>query len=180
MTTLTWDRHRGHAWSYDVVELGYNYRTDEIRSTIGREQLKKLEKNNASRRSLTALYHQLLNSTVPEIITPFSNYKWNSSNHILPILLPEGTDRAAFAQAMKENGIQTSLHYPPIHQFQYYRENGLSPKEPLPLTEQVAVREVTLPLYGTLDPSAVEIVVNAVKDALRIAQKQDDAKVRAS
>src|SRR3972149_1627279 len=47
MTSLTWDRHRGHAHSYDVVALGYNYRIDEIRSALGRVQLKKLEKNNA-------------------------------------------------------------------------------------------------------------------------------------
>lgn len=42
MTTLTWDRHRGHAWSYDVVDLGYNYRIDEIRAAIGLAQLRKL------------------------------------------------------------------------------------------------------------------------------------------
>ena len=53
MTTLTWDRHQGHAWSYDVVDLGFNYRIDEIRSAIGREQLKKLEGNNERRRVLT-------------------------------------------------------------------------------------------------------------------------------
>jgi dTDP-4-amino-4,6-dideoxygalactose transaminase len=48
MTSLTWDRHQGHAWSYDVVELGYNYRIDEIRSALGREQLKKLDGFNAA------------------------------------------------------------------------------------------------------------------------------------
>ncbi len=36
MTSLSWDRHKGHAWSYDVVDLGYNYRIDEIRSALGR------------------------------------------------------------------------------------------------------------------------------------------------
>jgi dTDP-4-amino-4,6-dideoxygalactose transaminase len=178
MTTLTWDRHRGHAWSYDVVELGYNYRIDEIRSTIGREQLKKLEDSNTRRRQLTAMYHQLLQQSVPEIVTPFSKHPWQTSAHILPILLPEGVDRAQFAQAMKENGVQTSLHYPPIHQFQYYRENGLSPKTPLTLTEQVALREVTLPLYPTLQPSSVEYVVETAKNALLTARKQEYSNLR--
>jgi dTDP-4-amino-4,6-dideoxygalactose transaminase len=178
MTTLTWDRHRGHAWSYDVVELGYNYRIDEIRSTIGREQLKKLEDSNTRRRQLTAMYHQLLQQSVPEIVTPFSKHPWQTSAHILPILLPEGVDRAQFAQAMKENGVQTSLHYPPIHQFQYYRENGLSPKTPLTLTEQVALREVTLPLYPTLQPSSVEYVVETAKNALLAARKQEYSNLR--
>jgi hypothetical protein len=48
MTSLTWDRHHGHAYSYDVVALGYNDRIDEIRSALGRVQLAKLAANNAS------------------------------------------------------------------------------------------------------------------------------------
>ena len=60
MTTLTWDRHQGHAYSYDVVDLGYNYRIDEIRSALGRVQLAKLPGNNALRKQWTALYQKLL------------------------------------------------------------------------------------------------------------------------
>jgi dTDP-4-amino-4,6-dideoxygalactose transaminase len=56
MSTLTWDRHRGHAATYDVLAHGYNYRLDDLRSALGREQLKKLERNNQRRRELTALY----------------------------------------------------------------------------------------------------------------------------
>ncbi len=61
MTSLTWDRHRGHAYSYDVVDLGYNYRLDEIRSALGLVQLKKLSVNNARRGSVTRTYRQALN-----------------------------------------------------------------------------------------------------------------------
>jgi dTDP-4-amino-4,6-dideoxygalactose transaminase len=171
MTTLTWDRHQGHAWSYDVVDLGYNYRIDELRSAIGREQLKKLERNNTRRREMTRFYHQLLHESAPEIGTPFGNYPWTSSAHILPVLLPKGVDRPRFAEVMKEHLIQTSLHYPPIHLFQYYRENEMIPTQPLPITESVAAREVTLPLFGTLEPSAIELVVDAVQDAVRQARE---------
>ena len=52
MTTLTWDRHKGHAGSYDVVNPGYNYRLDELHAALGRVQLKKLERNNQRRRNL--------------------------------------------------------------------------------------------------------------------------------
>jgi len=55
MTSVTWDRHKGHAWSYDVVDLGYNYRLDEIRSALGRVQLSKLDAYNSRRRELTSL-----------------------------------------------------------------------------------------------------------------------------
>jgi dTDP-4-amino-4,6-dideoxygalactose transaminase len=43
MTTLTWDRHRGHASSYDVVLQGFNYRLDELRAAMGVVQLRRLE-----------------------------------------------------------------------------------------------------------------------------------------
>ncbi len=56
MTSLTWDRHRGHASSYDVIASGFNYRLDDLRSALGREQLNKLERNNQRRRELTTLY----------------------------------------------------------------------------------------------------------------------------
>ena len=58
MTSLTWDRHQGHAYSYDVVELGYNYRIDELRSALGLTQLRKLEAGNARREALTRDYWQ--------------------------------------------------------------------------------------------------------------------------
>ena len=60
MSTLTWDRHQGHAATYDVLAHGYNYRLDDLRSALGREQLKKLERNNHRRRELTALYWEKL------------------------------------------------------------------------------------------------------------------------
>ena len=60
MTSLTWDRHKGHAWSYDVVDLGYNYRIDEIRAALGKVQLEKLPKNNERRRHLTQVYRDTL------------------------------------------------------------------------------------------------------------------------
>lgn len=171
MTTLTWDRHRGHAWSYDVTDLGFNYRIDEIRSAIGREQLKKLAHNNHRRAELTTLYRRLFAQHLPEILIPFKDFPWHSSHHILPILLPDGVNRKQFAEVMKENRVQTSLHYPPIHLFQYYREHGFSPQQPLTLTETAAAREVTIPLYATLEPSQVETVVNSVRDALQKARE---------
>ncbi|MCK4725477.1 MAG: DegT/DnrJ/EryC1/StrS aminotransferase family protein [Anaerolineales bacterium] len=165
MTTLTWDRHRGHAWSYDVIALGYNYRIDEIRAAIGKIQIRKLIKNNERRRTLTSLYHNCLNELVPDVTIPFQNHPGISSCHILPILLPPGINRVQFMEQMKSRGIQTSVHYPPIHKFQCYRESDTAPLT-LPVTEEVAAREVTLPLYPTLEPPAVEYVVQSVNESI--------------
>jgi len=166
MTSLTWDRHKGHAWSYDVVDLGYNYRIDEIRSALGRAQLGKLESNNVLRRERTALYQELLFELCPSVGVPFQVYAGVSACHLLPILLPEGAQREAFMEGMKSRGIQTSIHYPPIHHFSAYRELTARATSDLKLTENIARRQVTLPLYPALSENDVTLVVEAVRDSL--------------
>ena len=168
MTSLTWDRHHGHAFSYDVTALGYNYRIDEIRSALGRVQLSKLEANNARRRAFTGMYWESLQDT--PLTLPFFSGTPSlqgegqgvglSSAHLLPILLPAPIDRRALMQSLRDQGIQTSIHYPPIHHFTHYRQ--LYPGLSLPITEDIAARQVTLPLYPTMGEDAVEKVVQSV------------------
>lgn len=105
MTSLTWDRHKGHAWSYDVVDLGFNYRIDEIRAALGLVQLAKVEKNNQRRRDLTQLYRSELAELISQVNVPFENHEGKTSAHIMPILLPKGTNREKFMGSMKEQGI---------------------------------------------------------------------------
>jgi len=168
MTSLTWDRHKGHAHSYDVVSLGYNYRIDEIRSALGLVQLHKLEDNNARRRTIGEHYRQEFGK-LEYLSLPYNAHAGVSSAHIFPVLLDTGIDRVGFIAAMHAKGIQTSIHYPPIHQFTYYRQSGNSPH--LPLTEAMALREVTLPLYPSMDDEQLELVVNAVKISLNDAER---------
>ena len=161
MTTMTWDRHKGHAWSYDVVDLGYNYRIDEIRAALGMVQLRKLAKNNARRRQLTQLYREILQEMAPQIALPFSTHAGISAAHLMPILLPRSANRVNFMEQLKAHGIQTSIHYPPIHQFSAYqdfrkRDGSLS------ITEDIAAREVTLPLYPKMADDDISTISQAI------------------
>ncbi len=167
MTSLSWDRHKGHAATYDVVDLGYNYRIDELRSALGRVQLGKLPESNRRREELSALYRELLSELTPEIQMPYSDVRGTSCYHILPVLLPRGSDRAQFMAGMKAEGIQTSFHYPPVHHFQIYEKDWLSRGSPLPLTEEIASRQVTLPLYGTMQDEQVMWVARAAGQVLK-------------
>lgn len=166
MTSLTWDRHQGHAYTYDVTTLGYNYRIDEIRSAIGLTQLSKLAHNNARRAEITRHYWEALRGTSLQM--PYSQLEGaaeiNPAYHIFPVLLPEETSRQQFMNAMKAHGIQTSIHYPPIHQFSYYQQ--ILPAVTLPQTELFAAREVTLPLYPRMDKSSLDAVIAALRQAL--------------
>ncbi len=162
MTSLTWDRHKGHAYSYDVVVQGYNYRIDEIRSALGLVQLEKLGMNNALREKYTRMYWDELSET--DVGLPFMNSDGKPAYHIFPMLLPAGTDRKAFIDALRSEGIQTSIHYPPVHTFSLYRERY--PSIEMLLTESIAAHEVTLPLYPQMGRDRVEFVCGAVKKQL--------------
>jgi dTDP-4-amino-4,6-dideoxygalactose transaminase len=164
MTTLTWDRHRGHAYTYDVVELGFNYRIDEVRSALGREQLKKVTQGNQKRAALVDLYREMVDECVPQISIPFENARGQSSHYIQPILLPEDRNKLDFMKKMKEQGIQTSWHYPPIHHFRIYQQEQNADK--LPLTEATVDRLVTVPLYPTMSEQQVGWVVDAMRNAI--------------
>jgi len=165
MTSLTWDRHQGHAWSYDVVTTGYNYRIDEIRSALGRVQLEKLDGNNARRSALSARYRELLAELCPALGLPFEGHRGISAHHIMPVLLPRGAQRVRFMERLKEQGIQTSIHYPPVHTFSAYRQTATGAFN-LPITDEVAAREVTLPLYPTMTEDQVQLVTLAAARAL--------------
>jgi dTDP-4-amino-4,6-dideoxygalactose transaminase len=161
MTSLTWDRYEGGDFSYDVVGPGFNYRIDDLRSSLGLVQLKKLDRNNGRRRSSWTLYKEKLGS-IEEIKVPFSSFSGMSSHHICPILLSEKIDRKGFMEYLREQGIQTSIHYPPIHLFSYYKK-AMPPDSHLPLTEYVGRTEVTLPLFPTMEEQQIEYVVNSIK-----------------
>jgi dTDP-4-amino-4,6-dideoxygalactose transaminase len=165
MTTLTWDRHRGHAHSYDVVTQGFNYRLDEIRAALGLVQLRRLPDENAGRARVSARYREALHGTAG-ITMPFPDpeAQRRSSHHLAVVLLPEGTDRIAVRERLTEKRIQTSVHYPPIHRFSAYGELG--GRRQLPRTDAVADRVLTLPLYAALTDEQVDTVVRELVAAV--------------
>jgi dTDP-4-amino-4,6-dideoxygalactose transaminase len=163
MTTGTLDRQRGHAHCYDVTMLGYNYRLDELRAAMGLVQLARLPEWNARRRELTRFYRQTLAARVPEVSIPFEP-RQETAAHIMPVLLPTNTDRENVMTALREKGIQSSIHYRPIHTFSYYRK--LFPDVALPNTEAFFSRELTLPLHPSLAERDIEKVVGTLGDAV--------------
>jgi dTDP-4-amino-4,6-dideoxygalactose transaminase len=168
MTTLTWDRHRGHASGYDVVSPGFNYRLDELRAALALVQLERLAERNDARRAHAARYRAALDG-VEGLVVPFDDGP-EAAHHLAVVLLPEGVDRERVRAALAEDRIQTSVHYPPIHRFTAYAERGA---RALPRTDAVASRILTLPLYAHLTEEQLDLVVErllrAVKDAPRIA-----------
>jgi dTDP-4-amino-4,6-dideoxygalactose transaminase len=160
MTALSWDRVKGHSFGYDVVELGYNFRMPELSAAVALVQLAKLDEHNSKRSAMAQAY---LKQLPPELIIPFANEADPGARHLMPVLLPKGTDRDAFMTQLRERGIQSSIHYAPIHQFSHYRRMA---QRTLPLTEEYAQRVVTLPLHPKLTEDSVAEICAQVRSAL--------------
>lgn len=164
MTQATWDRHRGHAFSYDVLDLGFNYRTSEMAAALGLAQLARLEEFNSARERLTRRYREAL-ARLDGIEACFLTPRGTPAYHIMPAMLDEGISRETFMSKMREASVQTSIHYPPIHEFSYYR-SALGQTTGLPVTEDVGAREVTLPLFPSMTDSQFTKVVETIARVL--------------
>jgi dTDP-4-amino-4,6-dideoxygalactose transaminase len=146
MTTLTWDRHRGHASSYDVVALGFNYRIDEPRAALAGARLERLDAENARRAELVRRYRERL----PDGVLATAP----GGLHIFTVVV--GGDRDAIRDAMAQRGVQTSVHYPPAHRFSIYAGAAL------PVTEAYARSTITLPLFADMTQAQQDLVLDAL------------------
>jgi dTDP-4-amino-4,6-dideoxygalactose transaminase len=163
MTSGTRQRLDSRSPEYDVTMLGFNYRMDELRAAIGLAQLRKLTGWNDSRRRVSLHYRQLVAEHCPSVIVPFAN-SWPSAHHLMPVVLPRGIGRQSVIDGLRNDGVQTTIHYPPVHRMTFYRE--ICPGFVLPRTDEFARRELTLPLHPRMTPATVELVVNSLAAAL--------------
>ncbi len=161
MTSLSWDRHEGHSSGYDVVALGFNYRIDEPRAALARARLRRLDTENRRRAQLDARYRERLGAVGIECaLEPTDGDR--SAHHLFCILLPPGADRARFRATLGEQGVQTSVHYPPAHRFSIYAD----PTRRLPVTDSYAQRTVTLPMFAHMTHDEQDVVVDAAAAAI--------------
>lgn len=163
MTTGTMERLRGGMITYDVTMLGFNYRMDDLRAAVGLVQLKRIDAWNERREALTDTYRTLLGERCPEVRVPFPSAR-PSTHHIMPVVLPKHLDRQRVADSLRASGVQSTNHYPPIHWFSWFRHS--LPATHLPLTEEFAMRELTLPLHPKLTTEQVGYITRTLADAL--------------
>lgn len=152
MTTLTWDRHKGHSRSYDVILNGYNYRFDELRAALGRCQLRKLKYNTERRGELVSAYRRNL-SSLPGWGIPFEDYSGDSAYHLMVAVAPTEDVRFQTVEKLTKDRIQTSRHYPFLPELSAFKNNRTNA---LARSVSFASRVITLPLFPTLTLHEVE------------------------
>jgi dTDP-4-amino-4,6-dideoxygalactose transaminase len=163
MTSLSYERSKGHSTTYDVIDLGYNYRMDDIRASIGLVQLDKLIIDLRQRAEIRKMYVNRL-SSIDKIIIPFKNYSEFSSNYIFPIIIKNSTyqKRDVVRNKLAEAGIQTSVHYPAVHKFSIYSNFPTK----LSFTEYVTDTLITLPMFASLKREQVDYICNNLVNSL--------------
>lgn len=164
MTSLSYERSKGHSTSYDVVDLGYNYRMDDIRASIGIVQLDKIEADLEKRKEVRRLYIEGL-SEIEQIVIPFKNRKEFTSNYIFPVILKNSTfeKRDLIRDKLAKAGIQTSVHYPAVHRFSFYKDFYLE----LPNTDYVTDNLITLPMYANLSKDEIKYICKQLTDLVK-------------
>jgi dTDP-4-amino-4,6-dideoxygalactose transaminase len=163
MTSLSYERSKGHSTTYDVIELGYNYRIDDIHSAIALAQLDKLQDDLEKRIGIRQRYIEKLES-IDRVIIPFRDRQEFVSNYIFPIVLKDSNAefRDEVRTRLHEAGIQTSVHYPAAHRFSIYRQPDLR----LERTEYATDNEITLPMYARLEAAQVDYIAGVLANIL--------------
>ena len=145
-------------FAYDVVDLGFNYRPNEVAAAIGLVQLSRLPEDRERRTELRALYEAYL-ETVANVILPFKNWQGDSAQHLLPVLLPPEINRDTVRRQLFDAGIESGVHYRPIHELSHYQQ---TPCEPLDISVAYGRRHLTLPLHPRLTQEDVSSVVDVL------------------
>ncbi len=153
-------------WSYEMHDLGYNYRANDIQCALGLSQLGKLEKFANERREIAANYDQLLsglNHIKPVAKNGFSVSGW----HLYAVLIEFGAlsiTRSELMKKLKAFNIGTQVHYIPVHQQPYYR--SLYGGQDLSGVQGYYSRALSLPIYPRLTPKQQKYTIKTLGDLL--------------
>jgi dTDP-4-amino-4,6-dideoxygalactose transaminase len=138
-----------------AVTPGVNSRLDEVQAEVLRRRLNRLDAGNERRRQLAARYRDELAGVGLPVEAPGRIHTW----HLFVVL---AEDRATFRAAVRERGVETLVHYAePVHRQPAY--TSLAGRMPLPVSERLCERVVSLPLYPELTDAEADQVIAAVR-----------------
>jgi len=154
----------GYPWDFDVSELGYNFRLDEIRSSLGLNQLKRLHKMNKLRQDASRYYKKQLKSINGIELLDDSNLTNNSCHlFVIKILKNFIVDRNLLFKYLLKNGIRTSVHYKPLNKFSFYKSKSKIYSS-LEVSEQLYSKILSLPLFPQITKHELDLVINSIKN----------------
>lgn len=167
-----YQRQRQGTWTYDMEELGYNYRLPELNSVLGISQLQKLPELLARRLEISDRYNKAF-SGIPQLTLPAKSSDCQPSWHLYVIKLNLENlkkDRDGIFRALRAENIGVNVHYIPVPWMAYYQKLGYK-KGDWPIAESMYFRLISLPMWPGMTDADIEDVVLAVKKVLAAYQK---------
>ena len=153
-----------YPWVFDIIEPGYNYRLDEIRSALGITQLKRIKKINELRKKASLYYHKSLQD-IPGIILPDMVNDKTHSYHLYTIRVttPFNLSRNQLYKKLKQNGIRTTVYWMPIHEYAAYRK--FARKSNVINTAKIYNEILALPLFPNISKKHQDAVIKVIKSS---------------
>ena len=154
----------GKPWEYDIKDIGYNYRLDDIRSALGISQLQKLTILNKKRLIAFRYYNKGLKN-IPGLIVPNEKNFKNGSCHlyIIRVTADAKISRDKLFYSLQKKGIGSSVHYKPLHEFTLFRKKGVS-RNSLSISKRIYKEILSLPMYPQLARSSQDYVIKSIKN----------------
>ena len=151
-----------YPWIFDIIEPGYNYRLDEIRSALGVTQLKRIKKINELRKKASLYYHKNLQN-IPGIILPDMVNDKSHSYHLYTIRVtkPFRLSRNQLYKKLKDNGIRTTVYWMPIHEYAAYSK--FAKKSSIVNTTKTYDEILALPLFPNISKKHQDAVIKVIK-----------------
>jgi perosamine synthetase len=155
----TWLRH---------IQLGYNYRLDEMSAALGVAQLERLAELRAGRDAAVAAYARHLAGLADRELLrlpssgPADDVDW----FVYVVRLAPGIDREGVIRSLAEQGVDSRPYFSPLHLQPVYREYGYRPGD-FPVTERVAASSLALPFSSLLSEDEVAYVAQALRAAVK-------------
>ncbi len=155
-------------WYYEQQDLGYNYRITDIQCALGLSQLEKLDMFRKRRREIVNIYNEAFDN-IKYVQTPFESTECDSNFHLYVLLFDFnkiGIDRARFMVELRTKGIQTQVHYIPVHLQPYFRRSFETKEGNCPVAETYYQRCLSLPLYPAMNDRDVATVIKTLSGIL--------------
>ena len=165
-TDLMRSKNQG-SWYYEQIELGLNYRMNELQAALGLSQLKRLDEFIEKRNKIKDKYDELLKGL--PLLRPFQNKDTHSSFHLYPVLLNLNEIHKSHIEVfndMRDSGVGVNLHYIPIHLQPYYKDLGFQLGD-FPNSEDYYSREITLPLFSSMTSVQHNKVIDVIRKVLK-------------
>ena len=159
--TLVQRYTNGKPWDYDVIESGYNYRLDEVRSALGLSQLKRIKKLNVLRKRIYEYYTNKLRH-VKGLVTPQSSENNDHVYHlyIMRVEKDNNVSRDDLFTKLLKYGINTSVHYKPLHEFTTFKK--FKNNNDMENSKQLYKEIISLPFYPNMSKKQQNFVIECI------------------